>query len=222
MQKKLLILAVVALVLIGGVVLVWQKKTGQEVSQGEPKEEVKIVENTDANDVDTSDWKTYRNEKYRIQLKYPSKDEWKLEEIDYSEDSSLINYPEKSINIFFSPESLDGRQNAKERLTLTLKDSPWGSGNAHFRNLDDQNIYTFDFNGHIAIADKPWNGEKERDAVYNFFEQQKCIGTVAFGLPELPRPWEANETVVLFCATSEGPTENLRIFRAILDSIIFF
>ena len=58
MQKKLLILAVIALVLVGGVVFVWQKKTGQEMSQGEPKEEVKIAENTSVNDIDTSNWRT--------------------------------------------------------------------------------------------------------------------------------------------------------------------
>ncbi len=63
MQKKLLILAVVALVLIGGVVLVWQKKNSQIVNQNE-------VKNTDAKVV-LRDWKTYRNEEFGFEVKLP-------------------------------------------------------------------------------------------------------------------------------------------------------
>lgn len=217
MQKKLLILVVVALILIGGVVFVWQKKTGQEMSQGEPKEEVKIAENTSVNDIDTSNWRTYRNEEYGIEFEYPSDEKWKLEEVDYSQDSSLPYYPEKSINVFFSQNSLSSLENASERLTLSLKDSRWGSGNTHLRNLNDPSVYTFDFNGQKATADKSFNDESERDAVKNFFYHQKCTGTITFGLPELPAPWEANNTVSLFC---EG--ENAGVFRAILNSISFF
>lgn len=76
MQKKLLISAVVALVLIGGVVFVWQKKTSQEVFQIEPKEEVKIIENTETNDTDTSNWKTYQNDEFGFEVKYP--DVWEV------------------------------------------------------------------------------------------------------------------------------------------------
>ncbi len=56
----------------------WQKKTDQEVSQSEPKEEVRIIENTDTNDVDISDWKTYHNDEYGFEIKYPS--EWGIPE----------------------------------------------------------------------------------------------------------------------------------------------
>ncbi len=78
MQKKLLILAVVVLVLIGGAVFVWEKKTSQEMPQSELKEVVKIVENTDTNYVDISDWRTYHNEEYGFEIKYPS--EWGIPE----------------------------------------------------------------------------------------------------------------------------------------------
>lgn len=72
MQKKYLISIVVVLVLVAGGILLWQKRTVQNVVQNEPKEEVKIIENTDTNKVDTSDWKTYQNEEYGFEMKYPA------------------------------------------------------------------------------------------------------------------------------------------------------
>lgn len=213
MQKKLLILAVIVLILVGGGVLLWKKQNVQSPAQNQ----VITTENTDTDNVDTSDWKIYRNEKYGIEFKYPSNEKWKLEEVDYSGDSSSPYYPEKSINIFFSPESVSGRENADGRLTISLRDSRWGNGNTHLRNMSDPNIYAFNFNGQNAVANKPFNGEVQRDAVYNFFSLKRCEGTIVFGLPELSSPWEANETVTLFCND-----ENAVVFKAILDSVGFF
>ncbi len=72
MQKKLLTIAVVALVLIGGVVLAWEKMTSQNVTQNP----VEIFNNEDTSV--SSDWKTYKSEKYGFELKYPK--EWMVEE----------------------------------------------------------------------------------------------------------------------------------------------
>jgi hypothetical protein len=71
MQKKFIILALIVLIIVAGGVIVWSKKMNQEVSEKNVKEEVKIAENTNTNNVDTSDWKTYRNEEFGFEVKYP-------------------------------------------------------------------------------------------------------------------------------------------------------
>lgn len=226
MNQKPLFLAVAlaALLVIGGAFWVMQKRQmamNQAPVVIDPVVETPVQTEPESS-VDTSDWKTYRNEEYGVQFRYPSDERWKLQLIDFSKDKSLLNYPEKSINVFFSPMSLDGRENAKERLVLNLRDSVWGSGNTHFRNQNDPNVYMFDFHGQKAIADKPWGGELTRDAVYNFFNNQKCIGTVVFGIPGLAKPWESNETVNIFCGSSGSFSENTKILKTIVDSVTFF
>ena len=67
MQKKLLILALAILVLFGGGVLLWQKKISQKTVINQPQEEVRVSETSD-----TADWKTYHNEEFGFELKYPS------------------------------------------------------------------------------------------------------------------------------------------------------
>ncbi len=88
MQKKFLILAFVALGLIGGAVFVWQKKTSQEVSQGE----VKI---TDAKVV-PDDWKIYRSEKYGFELYFPK---------DWSFSENAGDNGDRSVVSLMSPET---------------------------------------------------------------------------------------------------------------------
>lgn len=82
MQKKLLILAVVALVLIGGAVFVWQKKGGfinwsktgdvpivqVEKVLNEKEKTQKYAWNWDG---DTNNWKVYINDDFSFMLRYP-------------------------------------------------------------------------------------------------------------------------------------------------------
>lgn len=61
---KYILIVVILAVIVGGGVLVWTKK--QEVpSTGLPETEEKEVED------ETADWKTYRNEWYGFEIKYP-------------------------------------------------------------------------------------------------------------------------------------------------------
>ena len=66
MQKKILLSVLAVALLIGGAVLVWQKK-----SQVIPKEATKEMTIADTPPSDTADWKTYRNEEYGFEVKYP-------------------------------------------------------------------------------------------------------------------------------------------------------
>lgn len=95
-------MAVLALLLIGGVFFVWQKMTSQNVTQNP----VEIVKNEDT--IDTSDWKTYRNEVYGYSIQHPN--EWyvdaRFSDQDFSQrgpkedsdfmggDTLISNYPD--------------------------------------------------------------------------------------------------------------------------------
>jgi hypothetical protein len=72
MQKKLLIFAVVALVLIGGVAFVWQKMISLNISLNQVEKGVGTIDTTDTSGIDTPDWKTYRSEEFGFEVEYPS------------------------------------------------------------------------------------------------------------------------------------------------------
>lgn len=77
-QRSLIICLILALaILVAGAVLWWQKEVNREVPQNQAKDEVKTVDITDTNNVDTSDWKTYRNDEYGFEFKMPSG--WSIE-----------------------------------------------------------------------------------------------------------------------------------------------
>ena len=77
-QKKLVVGVLIVLVLVATVVLVWQKKDNQELKQGFQKPIQSELEqnretSTDiiARNLDTSEWKTYRNDEYGFEFRYP-------------------------------------------------------------------------------------------------------------------------------------------------------
>ena len=68
MKKQYLVIAAVLIIALGAGVFVWQKQ-GKQV-QEQPKQE--DTAKTDiSTDIDTSDWKTYRNEEYGFEVRYP-------------------------------------------------------------------------------------------------------------------------------------------------------
>ena len=70
-QKKVVIgiLAVLALVAIG--VFVWQRQQTKQAAVQNQVEQESFVKTDALTDIDTSYWKTYRNEEYGFELKYP-------------------------------------------------------------------------------------------------------------------------------------------------------
>ena len=90
MQKRYLYaLTGIGIVLMGGIFLGWSKKTQPEPTQNQtPKEEV--VETPKTENLDTSDWKTYRNETYGFMVRYP--DNWEMRQnTGQNSDSSVIS-----------------------------------------------------------------------------------------------------------------------------------
>ena len=76
----------IGVVLLGGIFLVWSKRIESEPLQ--PAEEVAETPTTES--LDTSDWKTYRNEEYGFEIRYP--DDWEMREnTGQNSDSSVIS-----------------------------------------------------------------------------------------------------------------------------------
>ncbi len=108
MTKKNLIIGIVVLIaLIGGVVLWQQKNNQQDTKQQANREVVKQTqgqkttkEQTDRQTIDdelkpeekidTSDWKTYRNEEFGFEVKYPRG--WKVDKTHVNTDEGIL-YP---------------------------------------------------------------------------------------------------------------------------------
>lgn len=174
--------------------------------------------------LDTSDWKTYRNEEYGITFLYPPYEQgWTLETFDYADkhDSLLGSY--EGISLTYDFKRIHGYDaGVVEQLTFVVQGDPFDAGNSHMRNPNHPDVYVFDFNGMRAVANKPWNGDQQRDSVFQFFHNHQCSNNMSFGLPDLPPPWTSNHTVSLVCGSSLVPKENPAIFRAVLDSVRFF
>ncbi len=86
--SKIWILVVIAAIVAGGI-LAWQYLLLPEKEIKVAEEEVKVPEQEEVIEDETANWKTYRNEKYGFELKYPEDAE--VKEHDYSE-GKIINF----------------------------------------------------------------------------------------------------------------------------------
>lgn len=77
MKKQYLTIITVLIIALGAGVFVWQKQRNQV--QEQPKQE-EVVKADVSTDIDTSDWKTYRNEEYGYSIDYPRS--WFVEETE--------------------------------------------------------------------------------------------------------------------------------------------
>ncbi|WP_374683229.1 PsbP-related protein [Accumulibacter sp.] len=79
----------IGVLLVGSVFLVWGKKM-QKVPPQSQKPVEEVVETPKTENLDTSNWKTYRNEKYSFEIRYP--DNWEIRKsAGHNSDSSVIS-----------------------------------------------------------------------------------------------------------------------------------
>lgn len=133
MQKKLLILALVVLVFIAGGVLVWKEKPSQGLLQSETEKEVIISEGADR-----SDWKTYRNEEYGFEMKYPK--EWDIDNERSSSNEVVFSTGfagsreavsfQKNANNITNDKWIQMNQTVHEGVILSQEDTTVGGLNA--------------------------------------------------------------------------------------------
>ena len=111
--KYILILLILA-VLVGGGILVWvEKQEVPSIELFEIKKPEKIVKEEPRPENETANWKTYRNEEYGFEIKYP--EDW-----DWTIIKEVPNYP-----IMFGPEDIiakvrESLQNIENDKDLTL------------------------------------------------------------------------------------------------------
>lgn len=183
MQKKLLILALAVLILVAGGVLLWEKKTGQEVPQSE-------VKNTDISNVDTSDWKTYRNSVHNFSFKYPK--DWMAEE--YSDKSGLFLMSPETIRIQKDEKNLGYPMDLTVSFFSSLKDYDCvGICSNTARNYEDIEKYLLEdpFN-YFGVGQILINGKRAFEAVVGgnraeygvFIENSGSIYFLKFGTAE--------------------------------------
>ena len=77
MKKSYLIATIILLAIFIASVFIWQKQK-QSVVQEQKNQEETLVQINAEQSIDTSDWKTYRNEEYGFEVRYP--DSWVAEE----------------------------------------------------------------------------------------------------------------------------------------------
>lgn len=79
MNKKNIAILISALVIIVGGFLVWKSNQKVEVGQQGNQEQNQQTENQQG-EIDTSEWKTYKDEKYGFEIKYPKN--WEIKDSD--------------------------------------------------------------------------------------------------------------------------------------------
>lgn len=238
MKPTKIAIVIFALLVSVGVALFAFQFSPRSRNQNDISQEVKSLSTVDSEEVknppheeivDTSGWKTYRNEEYGIEFKYPPIQEgWTLEEYDYSKDSSLPYWPSRGVAVFYNPDHTENHRLGG--LDINFQRSRWGSS-FELMNTSRESTpvdeYTFNFQGVRAIA-----GSMHRDRIERFFSKNMdCdAGTVIFELPGIVSKFPKKKTnypisphvvVSFFCEKGQLTETEKRFYKTILGSIKF-
>lgn len=214
-QRYLYVFISIGIALLGGVFLVWGKKI-QKVPPQSQKLAEEVVETPKTERLDTSDWKTYRNEEYGIEFKYPTnKEGWSLNEEDYSKDSSLPYWPMKSVSVSYSPNKLKGYPN--EELSFIFTPSRYSEGAV--LPVGSEYVYIFDFHGQKAIGSLD-----DREKISAIFSGRSCEHNIYIELPDVKTTLKQKGPVAISisCRKNQATESVPYVFAAILDSARFF
>lgn len=211
-NKRLIIAVTIAVVMLAGAYLIFRNKPTSEnkVSQ-QNQPEIEKNEGT----VDTSSWKTYRNEEYRFEVKYPETGGWRL-----GESLSMAN--DKAVSIYYDYQ----KQNDKPQLAgVGISPEMPGYGLSAFLNFVKENndkLVRFDFANHKAFmlpGDDGKNWDKFQSIMDGKGDSCKRDMYIGIHIENLPANWKTkNEQISILCDDPRFAP----ILREILNSIRFF
>jgi len=131
-NTKYFLIIIILILVIGGGIIYWQGKIINEIGEfstiNKPQEENVLPTDTSKTDTsqaenETADWKTYKNEKYGFEIKYPKN--WQIESI--SKESAV-----------FSPLGEDSSAESSKRITIEIKSQGWVEEQTSLGMLEDK------------------------------------------------------------------------------------
>lgn len=187
MNKRLITLLLIMFLIGGGIYWVWQSRS--LIAPVITPEPVVVTEpNQSETSIDTSNWKTYRNEEYRFEVKYP--ESWAAEEFMSAGIGAPIDCkvtPEKCQNFsvkFSSPDKtiqpvvletskkISGEKVAKDPNTVKL---PTWEKNISGNEFLKSNNY-FEIFGSCFTTASTKNMNPKKDVSYYFFKFYEPVG----------------------------------------------
>jgi hypothetical protein len=216
MSKKLLLLLALALLLGVSVFSIWKQSTVVAPTTPEPIVTPEPTPQPTPSDqpIDTSDWKTYRNEEYGFEFRYPEKYFYINETTNYDGDDSDIriviiekgySISDQNHQIFLSINSIDGIKFSHCVLNGTLIQL------SSFKGKDTVSCHYNDAQGINQH-------QKNLENYLSFSEKGLCLGRFAF-IFDRRQDEDRSSSLIVGCESGNPRQED---YKSIYDSIKFF